>query len=68
MMIDHRDIMTRYADVQTRQSLADLGHPGMRVHYLDVFDLPARDEARPLGVRTSAGRAILRRLGLTFGA
>ncbi|HMM43612.1 MAG TPA: hypothetical protein PKA95_17090 [Thermomicrobiales bacterium] len=61
-MIDHRDIMTRYADVQTRQSLADLGHPAMRIHYLDVFDLPAREEARPLGARNGVARALLRRL------
>ncbi len=60
-MIDHRDIMTRYADVQTRQSLTDLGQPAMRVHYLDVFDLPAR-EARPSGVRSGVARAILRHL------
>ncbi len=67
-MIDHRDIMSRYADVQTRQSLADLGHPAVRVHYLDVFDLPAREEARPLGARTGVARAILRRLRTPFDA
>lgn len=60
-MIDHRDIMTRYADVQTRQSLTDLSQPAGRVHYLDIFDLPTRDEARPLGVRSGIARALRRR-------
>lgn len=61
-MIDHRDIMTRYAEVQTRQSLTDHGHPAMRVHYLDVFDLPERGAARLLGVRPGIARSIVRRL------
>lgn len=63
-MIDHRDIMTRYADVQSRQSLADLGHPALRVHYLDVFDLPAGKEPR----RSGLSRSLLRRLGIAPSA
>jgi len=68
-MIDHRDIMTRYADTQSQQSLANSGQQPARVHYLEVFELPSRSSAEfSGGTRTGVGRAFFRRLRGTLDA
>jgi len=68
-MIDHRDIMTRYADTQAQQALTNSGQQPTRVHYLEVFELPSRSSADLTGgTRTGVGRAILRRLRGTLDA
>lgn len=62
-MIDHRDIMTRYADTQAQQALTNSGQQPTRVHYLEVFELPSRSAAQFTGgTRTGIGRAFFRRL------
>lgn len=62
-MIDHRDIMTRYADTQAQQALVNSGQQPARVHYLEVFELPSRASAEfSGGTRTGVGRALFRKL------